>query len=675
MNEELIKINEKMILDYLHENNYSATSNEFSRRIKGEEENPIPLMINKNCIQEAIELLKHDNRNDIAFEKMTDEIQYELQRLLYSKLYCDMIISGNKKEAMEFLRKTLSPLLISNDSKVIEVKDESISRNTRSHNSNIDELYKKSIEGKSERPKSIGKTIIKNSLFATIDQKDIIPMFSGLLFQPTPEVYIKNHFLLNKLNDLKFLSNEALRILNLTKDKSDFQRPNLMQMIMTDIKFQNEILSNNISTLPSRIEQENLSIKIPNQYHNNNKVLYTLDKEFILSDSNTEDYPLTIHHFKQEIKIEKNTDEIWIIEFAKSKELFATVGRNSIINVFRFHTLKHQITCVSNFCASKKYITSLAFTDSETSILITSIDNLVKHYNLEGLLLKSFCNHSDIVSSVKSLGEGLFLTGGIDKKIILQDINDENKFYVHSELVRVRDILIGKFNDTKYFLKKIDCLIIVPASKNEIIIYSYKIINEDQLKLDLSPINKIDVSDCIISTYLNLDYFVVNTGKVHASINVYNIKEGFNIINKYYGHKQTQFVVGVTMNNSYLFSGSEDFMVYIWHLRCSHPLFVIQASTGCVNSLFVPFFGILFTVSDDHTLRVFSSEKIAYIDSSGEIKRRVNSVNSIRRVQLDEMSEDDSVDDVESYGIVDENVGFIDQELSEGMSLEEEEFN
>ena len=53
---------------------------------------------------------------------------------------------------------------------------------------------------------------------------------------------------------------------------------------------------------------------------------------------------------------------------------------------------------------------------------------MVKHYTLEGLLLKSFCNHSDIVSSVKSLGEGLFLTGGIDKKIILQDINDENKF-------------------------------------------------------------------------------------------------------------------------------------------------------------------------------------------------------------------------------------------------------
>ena len=383
-----------------------------------------------------------------------------------------------------------------------------------------------------------------------------------------------------------------------------------------------------------------------------------------------------------------------------------------------------KIKSLFSFFANKKYITSLQFTLNESHLLLGSIDNTVKLYTLDGKIVRTFSNHTDIVSSVKVIDStNLFISGGIDKKIVLQDISNEKRNFIYSEKIRIRELHLCKLKDSSSLFidkKPKDVLIVIPASKNEILFYSFTIINLEKegstLKLELVLMKSINEVDPIISTnissithsttinsnYYN-EFFIVNTSKIHASINLYSLSS-FELLNKYYGHIQTQFVIKCCIggkNNDYIFSGSEDSKIYIWHRRSSIHLFCLSGHTGPVNSLTILLYSsatscldglysnsneYLFSVSDDHTIKVWSNREVSFKDSCLMTRQRINSTNSLylptsletlnnnntldERNSHAENSFTDLIDDEDNYAMIDQNNLILEED-----SIEEEEEN
>lgn len=704
-----------------------------------------------------------------------------------------------------------------------------------------------------------------------IGNKDLISTFSSLLFHPDPKTLIKNHLLLNKIIDNNQLIKEiqllfqqdSYEAVSSSKDNNNkvtftsskgVKKPKLQDIVSNYEQFKNEFNHNYLFTGNPYIASNN-----PNPLHlfetpNNLKHIETenfdtyMEVDYDISDdSNPQDF-FRKEDFIEAKCIEKYQDEIWLIEFSPSKSIFATVGRNSIICLFKYSktnqekekcktckniydslkvssdfkikaisesnsksntnscfvksngtdptlnnnnsnvnnnkclfanentTLENSnnnnlntdiknislkqsktnnnnsnnnnitlnqlkgntndpfdiinlnepgklydinIVCFSSFYSNKKYITSLQFSLDEKSLFISSIDNTIKQYSFEGLLLKTFYHHTDIVSSLRVISSNLIISGGIDKKIILQDFVEENRICILSEEIRIRELVVTKIKDSNSLILSkdpIDILIVIPASKNEVVFYSYQIINpcgnninngfsnsnsnknnnnnnnnettntnkstgkgfpdycvfsklnttnDGKLKLDLKVLKRLGEIDPIISTCVtqnypifynspnsnnnnsiklenynlpnhfenisNKDYLIINTNKIHASINLYDLSN-FELINKYYGHSQTQFVVKCCFGgkkNEYILCGSEDSKIFVWHIRSSNSVFVINGHTGCINALVTPEFGVVISVSDDHSIRVWSNYRIKYFDTSVETKRRLNSVNSI----------------------------------------------
>ena len=333
-----------------------------------------------------------------------------------------------------------------------------------------------------------------------------------------------------------------------------------------------------------------------NTYHEECDSMYVDD--FGTSNQNT---PLgcSLKNFKNFI-IEKHEDEVWHLELSNNKKHLATCSRNGMIGIFRLDLGVNlsfiKVDCISYFLAHKKYLTQIQWSKNDKHLLTSSADKSIKLWDpLEGKCLKTFTLHSDIVTSVKWLNDEMFVSGGIDKKMVISTIT--NRVLCSEIFSRIRKVLVSD---------ALNCLVIIPASMNDIIFFDYKNFKEIHRLTELDPIISSNIS-------VNDDgrYLITNISKVNANINLYDLTN-FSLVNKYYGHTQEQFCIECSFsgnNDEYIICGSEDASVYIWHRSNSIPLSVIKGHTGSVNNCLLSFHmgePFIFSVSDDYTLRLWT---------------------------------------------------------------------
>lgn len=300
-------------------------------------------------------------------------------------------------------------------------------------------------------------------------------------------------------------------------------------------------------------------------------------------------------------------DEIWHLKFTKSNKYFAICLRNGIISIFNVNYLtedkKLNIKCISCFEAHTKYITCINWSQNEKYLVTSSNDKTVKLWNpFEGKLLQTFKSHTDIVSCAQFfLGDDKIISGGIDKKMVITSIAT-GKPTDTEQFSRIRQILVSE--SLKY-------IIILPASLNDITIYDYTSNSVVDSIEELDPIISAE-----ISRYDKGKFLLTNVSKVNANINLYNIQTK-ELINKYYGHKQGEYIIQCAFGgrmDEYIICGSEEASIFIWHRNSSIPIHEIKGHTGVVNACCQVYFdgcekGLVFSVSDDHTLRIWADEK------------------------------------------------------------------
>ncbi len=294
--------------------------------------------------------------------------------------------------------------------------------------------------------------------------------------------------------------------------------------------------------------------------------------------------------------------EIWFLILSNKKDYLAAAFSNSCVAIFKIELIENtfNIICVSYFKAHQKLITSISWSYNDQYILTSSNDGSVKIFNpLTSECIKSINElHQNGNNSVKFLfnSNDTIISGGIDKKIILTDINQINKkLEVGTNFYRIRQIILSDF---------LRSIIIVPASLNDIVVYN---INSSSILF------KLEITEQIISVNISKSdrgkFLLVNQSTINSNIALYDLSQK-KIINRYYGHSQKMYTIDCSFGgekDEYIISGSEDALIYIWKRYYeSFPLYVIKGHTGTVNACQMFNKNIIISASDDLTIRIWT---------------------------------------------------------------------
>jgi WD repeat-containing protein 26 len=473
----------EMILQFFYENRYMESAKLLESKANiiydQDEIQQLKLLLKNHKFDESLRFLEKSNFENIQ--------KAEVLKILKSRKFLELLKLDLKEEALNFLRKEITPLYSSNQSN----------------------LHK----------------------------------YSVLLFSSNREALeklIKQYF--NDINTDESLINKIQSMLCLSLDSHG-----------------NRILPNSrLEHMLNSYAENQMDIDDEGVCYNHD---YSKDCESLNCKSKVQQHKThkSIFNFPKNLIIEKHDDEVWHIELSSSSKYLCTCSKNGMIAIFSLEIITRDgtnnysldIKCINYFQSHKKYVSSLAWSKNEKFILTSSADKTLKLWDpFQGKNVKTFQLHTDIVTSVKWLNEETFVSGGIDKKMII--CTTGNRVLCSETFSRIRKVLYSESQN---------CLIIIPASMNDIVIFDHK---------NYTEIHRITELDPIISSNLSIKddgrYLITNLSKVNASINLYDLNN-FQLINKYYGHTQEQYTIECSFagkNDEFIICGSEDASVYIW---------------------------------------------------------------------------------------------------------------
>ena len=316
------------------------------------------------------------------------------------------------------------------------------------------------------------------------------------------------------------------------------------------------------------------------------------------------------------------SSEIWFLEISKNKKYIALGFSNcniSLISVIYKNNkinLNLYLTFSSNENSKKGEITSLSFSNDEKYLLV-SLTSSIKIFNvLNGEKIKEYNNlHNSIISSCLYISNSntKFISGSIDKKLLLIDINTNEPPYLEiGKFCRIKQLLYSEFNNL---------IVIIPGSLNDIICYdlsknkiSYKI--EIKKEIVYSNISKNDKGK----------YILINISKTDPKISLYNLGNS-KIEGNYYGHTQRTMIIKCSFagdKDQYIISGSEDSNVYLWDRNIpGRPKYIFKEHLGIVNSVELLFNDVLLSASDDKSLKIWISKN----DENGDVREIIYNKN------------------------------------------------
>jgi WD40 repeat protein len=393
---------------------------------------------------------------------------------------------------------------------------------------------------------------IKNSF--TIKNEDKIDYIKSLKIKKYIDLIIKNcSDRIDQRDSLDYLRNEIVPIIsNNTKDKN-------LLIFLTNILFYKDM-----NLLKDYI---NKYLKI---YLDDSAIISELSKNKIVSVEKLYDnYNDSDERYKELLKNYKSISisevcippykptEIWFLEISKNKKCIALgfAGSNiSLISVNKKNG-KIELNLYATFSANDKShkgeISSMNFSYDEKHLLVSLTNGQIKIYNVSnGEKINEYKNlHNEIPISCIYLpnSNNKFLSGGIDKKLILTDKSNEQN--PHSEIgkfCRIKQLLFSEIHNL---------IIIIPGSSSDIICYD---LSRNKISF------KIEIKEELVYSNISIidkgKYILLNISKAFPKILLYNLAK-VKTEEKYYGHKQKNMIIKCSFagdKEQYIISGSED---------------------------------------------------------------------------------------------------------------------
>ncbi|KAG1789467.1 WD40-repeat-containing domain protein [Suillus plorans] len=345
--------------------------------------------------------------------------------------------------------------------------------------------------------------------------------------------------------------------------------------------------------------------------------------------------------------LEVHSDEVWDVAWSHDGTHLASASKDKTAIIWRIGLEAEPSSrdCIAEFILRDHLcpLGCLAWS-LDDSILSTSADHLIFLWNTKtGALMKTLENHAETVSALVWLPDGSgFMSGSLDRKIILWDMEGEPRESWNDIAIRVTDaavtpdmrrlVAIGMGYNPPAALGTLTCANIRDASlehpirpnstasppivsnvngnavgprpqENRMIIYDLK---TGQVELSVhmeGELTSVKISE-------DSQYALIN----HApdEIHLWDLKE-FRLAHKFTGQQQGHHVIRSCfggIDGNFVISGSEDRNVYVWHRDTGTSLEVLEGhGLGSVNSIaWNPHNERMFaSCSDDNTIRVWEA--------------------------------------------------------------------
>ncbi|EJF66274.1 WD40 repeat-like protein [Dichomitus squalens LYAD-421 SS1] len=337
--------------------------------------------------------------------------------------------------------------------------------------------------------------------------------------------------------------------------------------------------------------------------------------------------------------LQVHSDEVWNLEWSHSGRYLATASKDKTAIIWRIELDKD--------ARSRAYSPEFVLRDHpypvgcvawslDDSILLTAAEHFIRLWNTRtGDCTRVLNQHTDVVTALAWLPDGSgFISGGLDRKIILWDADGKMRDKWERTPIRVTDLIVTPDFTRLVAVGMYDMPSIQPGSNPQ---ESVTPAGSGQAQNAAANANKSSSETRIIiydlhtkqaETYIRLDgeltsvkisqdsqYALINRASENgppAEIHLLDLASE-QVVRKYSGHSQSKHVIrscfgGVEGN--FVVSGSEDGNVYIWHRDTGALLEVLEGhGEGSVNSVaWNPVNERMFaSCSDDKTIRIWEA--------------------------------------------------------------------
>ncbi|EKM55055.1 uncharacterized protein PHACADRAFT_94848 [Phanerochaete carnosa HHB-10118-sp] len=346
--------------------------------------------------------------------------------------------------------------------------------------------------------------------------------------------------------------------------------------------------------------------------------------------------------------LQVHNDEVWNLQWSHSGGYLATASRDKSAIIWRIGSDADPSTREYHaqfILRDHKYPVGCVAWSLDDSVLLTASENYIHMWNTRtGALIRVLDAHFDVVTALAWLPDGSgFISGGLDRRIILWDIDGKQRDTWGRTPIRVTDLAITPDFSKLVAIGMYDTPLPLPPAggvaptsdgasggtatppagstaptpanrptENRIIVY-------DLLTKQLETSVKMEGELTSVKVSQNSRYVLIN--RALDSLGLHAISTG-RTVRKYTGHRQSRHVIrsgfgGVDGN--FIISGSEDGNVYIWHRGSGTLLETLPGhGNGSVNSVaWNPANPRMFaTCSDDHTIRIWEANPVWTVGSS-----------------------------------------------------------
>jgi len=322
-------------------------------------------------------------------------------------------------------------------------------------------------------------------------------------------------------------------------------------------KTNNDLHGKNLSNLFENIENIN-TIYIPDKEKFRISLSEEIENKKIFTSKNNskkEDNKNNILKIYQISKISAHKDMITSISFSSDSSKILTSSKDKSVKLHEVKTGKNLL----NITDIGHMVTSAQFHCMETQILCTSLDSKIHIYSIQGVLLDSIPSLNINEMLICEKFNLIILSAPILRAILIYDIQTK-------------------------------------AEKNKIFI------NDTIINISLSRLDKGE----------NL---LINSSNLTPVISLWKIETNA-LERKYFGHRQERLTTKCCFGGfkeKFILCGSDNKEVFIWNRNNSLPVKVVKLHSAPVNAAVWPTnekSDFLFSVSDDHTIKVIGNENI-----------------------------------------------------------------
>ncbi|XP_004349429.2 WD repeat-containing protein, variant [Capsaspora owczarzaki ATCC 30864] len=296
-------------------------------------------------------------------------------------------------------------------------------------------------------------------------------------------------------------------------------------------------------------------------------------------------------------------DEVWFVKFSNDGTRLASASKDCLIIIW--DVSKPVIEKLVTLTGHKDAVSFVSWSPDDKTLVSCSNDYTVRMWDVKtGVCKRTLTKHTLSITCCSWAPDGSkFVTGSLDTTAIVWDVegNQLDKFDA-----RFTDMAF--LSDGKRLLG-VHC-------HGTVVMYHIGEQRREEVIHETGAITSICLSKD--GNYLLLNFAasresttLARSPQDGARIHLWDIEKRV-LVNKYYGHRQSSYVIRSCfggLNESFIASGSEDSLIYIWHRHHGQLLERLAGHSNTINCVTWnsqnPF--MFASASDDFTVRVWST--------------------------------------------------------------------